>query len=155
MEAAVHRWPRTGAATVDRGPLSYSVRIEEKWRRSGGTDEWPEWEALPASPWNYGLVGTSKSPAGTDGFSVEVASERSPGELPWSVDAAPVELRARARRIPEWGLDKHGTIMPLTKGPVRSSEPDEWVRLVPLGCARLRVGCLPVVSDATWARAWE
>ncbi len=56
MEILLILWARNGAVTVDRGPLSYSIKIAEETRRSGGTDEWPEWEILPRSSWNYGLV---------------------------------------------------------------------------------------------------
>ena len=31
----------------------------------------------------------------------------------------------------------------------------ETVTLVPLGCARLRMSCLPVVSDAADAQEWD
>jgi len=63
MGIALTEWPRNGSVTVDRGPLSYSLRIEERWQRCGGTDEWPEWEIFPAGPWNYGLVVDRSTPA--------------------------------------------------------------------------------------------
>jgi hypothetical protein len=43
----------------------------------------------------------------------------------------------------------------LRESPIRSDTPTETVTLVPLGCARLRMGCLPVVSDAPEAQAWK
>ena len=41
---------------MDRGPLTYSLAIGEKWERCGGTDQWPEWQVLPTTAWNYGLL---------------------------------------------------------------------------------------------------
>ena len=32
VELSLTHWPRTGSVTVDRGPLSYSVRIPEDWK---------------------------------------------------------------------------------------------------------------------------
>ena len=63
MSLGLTTWPRTGSVTVDRGPLSYSLKIGERWQRCGGTDAWPEWELFPATPWNYGLVLDARDPA--------------------------------------------------------------------------------------------
>jgi len=143
-------WPRTGSVTVDRGPLSYSVKIGERWQRYGGTDEWPEWEVFPTTPWNYGLV-LDRQPLETV-FSVK---ENGPvADQPWTPQAAPIEITARAKRIPNWGLENE-TVAELQPSPVLSREPIENITLVPLGCARLRIACLPVIGDGTDAREWE
>jgi DUF1680 family protein len=56
-EMALTQWPRTKSVTLNRGPLSYSVRIKENWVKTE-TDQfgWDKWEVLPVSEWNYGLV---------------------------------------------------------------------------------------------------
>jgi hypothetical protein len=41
---------------VNRGPLTYSLRIGERWEKKGGTEEWPGFEVYPSTPWNYGLI---------------------------------------------------------------------------------------------------
>jgi len=140
MEFGLTTWPRTGAVTVDRGPLSYSVKIDEQWNRCGGTDEWPEWEVLPKSPWNYGLLIDRANPAA----SLQIAKEHRVPDQPWTVDAAPIELTIPARRIPEWGLENE-TVQELPPSPVRSDQPDERITMIPMGCARLRMACLPVI----------
>ena len=153
MDVALTRWPRNASVTVDRGPLSFSVRIDEDWRRCGGTDEWPEWEALPTSPWNYGLAVNPDS--GDDpGAAFEVVEKGNVGAEPWTVEAAPVEIRAKAKRIPGWGLTDE-TVGPLREGPIASDEPVETITMVPLGCARLRMSCLPVIGEGPDARRWE
>ncbi|MHC4608008.1 MAG: beta-L-arabinofuranosidase domain-containing protein, partial [Planctomycetota bacterium] len=130
--------------------LSYSVQIDEDWRRCGGTDEWPEWEALPASPWNYGLVVDVDDPA----RGLEVVERGGAGHEPWTAEAAPVAIRAKAKRIPGWGLTNE-TVDPVREGPIRSDEPLETITMVPLGCARLRMSCLPVIGEGPDARRWK
>jgi DUF1680 family protein len=149
MEVAVTRWPRNGSVTVDRGPLSYSLRIEERWQRCGGTDEWPEWEVYPASPWNYGLILDPDDPAAA----FEVVRRGDMVDQPWSVDAAPLEIRAQGKRIPNWALENE-TVAELQTSPIRSDEPPEALTLIPLGCARLRMSCLPVIGEGPDAQPW-
>lgn len=144
MHVAVKVWPRTGAVTVDRGPLSYSVKIGERWNRCGGTDEWPEWEVIPTTAWNYGLA---------DLKDFTVTEKPVTASQPWKPENAPVEIRANAKRIPNWKLEKE-TVAELQASPVRSSEPVETITLIPLGCARLRMSCLPVIGAGREAREW-
>ncbi len=143
VELSVTQWPRTGAVTVDRGPLSYSVKIGEQWRRCGGTDEWPEWEVLPASAWNYGLVLDRDRPA----RHLRVAKVGAVADQPWTADAAPIEIEAIARRIPGWRIGEDETVEPVPQSPVFSDEPEETITLIPLGCARLRMSVLPTIGD--------
>lgn len=150
MALSLTTWPRNGAVTVDRGPLSYSIRIGERWQRYGGTDVWPEWEVFPTTPWNYGLALNAKDPLA--GFTV--IEKGAIADQPWTLDAAPIEITARAKRIPAWKLVNE-TVDELRDSPIRSTEPEETITLIPLGCARLRMSCLPVVSDAPDAREWK
>jgi len=149
METSLTEWPRNGSVTVDRGPLSYSIRIEERYRRCGGTDEWPEWEVFPNSPWNYGLVIDRDNPP----QSLEVQERGAVADQPWSVDNAPIEIRAKGRRIPQWGLENE-TVQELRQSPIRSDEPEEQITLVPMGCSRLRISCIPTIGNGPDARQW-
>src|SRR5205807_2319963 len=57
MGVKLRTWPKNhNAISVDRGPLTYSLEIGEKYQRYGGSDEWPEYEVVPTTPWNYGLA---------------------------------------------------------------------------------------------------
>ena len=141
MVLSLTEWPRTGAVTVDRGPLSYSVKIGERWERCGGTDEWPEWEVFPTTPWNYGLVIDREKPD----VSLEIFEKDTVDAQPWTVEAAPVEIQARAKQLPDWALENE-TVQELPQSPVVSDRPEEIIRLIPLGCARLRMSCLPVIA---------
>jgi hypothetical protein len=67
----------TRTAILLNRPLSFSLKIGERWYRCGGTDAWPEWEVFPTTPWNYGLVLDAGEPLA--GFKVveKVAARRS------------------------------------------------------------------------------
>ncbi|MBN1555022.1 MAG: glycoside hydrolase family 127 protein [Phycisphaerae bacterium] len=150
MSLSLTTWPRTGSVTVDRGPLSYSVKIGEKWRTCGGTDDWPEWEVLPTTPWNYGLVLDGENPL----KDFKVLEKGQVADQPWTPDAAPIEITATAKRIPNWTLVNE-TVDELQESPIRSAEPEETVTMIPLGCARLRMSCLPVIRDVPHAQEWK
>lgn len=150
MSLSLTTWPRTGSVTVNRGPLSYSLKIGERLQRCGGTDAWPEWEILPTTPWNYGLLLDPGNPLA--GF--KVVEKEQVANQPWTLETAPIEITAKAKRIPAWKLVNE-TVDVLRDSPIRSAEPVETVTFVPLGCARLRMSCLPVISDASYAKEWE
>ncbi len=150
MEISLTQWPRTGSVTVDRGPLSYSVKIEERWQRCGGTDEWPEWEVFPANPWNYGLIIDRDKP----GKSLKVVEKGVVAEQPWTVEDAPIEIKARGKRIPNWRLENE-TVAELSRSPVKSDEREEQITLIPMGCARLRISCLPTIGEGLEAGDWQ
>jgi len=144
MAVRVRVWERNrNAVSVSRGPLTYSVKIGEKWVRFGGTDKWPAFEVFPTTPWNYGLVLDARAPA----KSFAVTKKTGPlASQPFDINAAPIKLTAKARRIPAWGLD-NGLCATLPASPVQSSEPVATITLIPMGCARLRISAFPVVGD--------
>lgn len=149
MEIEVQTWTKNrGTVSLNRGPLTYSLYIKEDYRRSGGTDEWPAFDIFPASPWNYGLVAPKAS-------AIKLKKNPWPADdQPFRADASPIELTTTARKIPNWKLDKNGAIQEVIQQPVKSSEKDETVRLIPMGAARLRISAFPVISDSTDAREW-
>jgi len=152
MSVSATVWARTGAVTVNRGPLSYSVRIKQRWQREpGGPEDWPRWSVWPESAWNYGLALDPGNPA----EKIEIEKTETLAAQPWCEAHAPVVLRVPARRIPGWGAGIQHTVDPVREGPVRSDEPVELVEMIPLGCAHLRISVLPVVSHRPDARRWE
>ncbi len=140
------------AVSVQRGPLTYALKIGERWERYGGTNEWAAYEVFPTTPWNYGLIVDLKNPEN----SFEVGKRK--GALapqPFTPENAPIELRAKGKRIPEWKLEMNGLIGALQDSPVRSDEPVEKIALIPMGCARLRVSVFPRISASPDANTWE
>lgn len=152
MRVSVRTWTRNrGSVSVDHGPLTYSLRLGERYAKEGGTADWPAFEVHPTLPWNYGLLFDAKNPARS--FKVE----RRPwpaSDMPFAPDSAPVALRAKGRRIPEWQADPLGLVGLLQPSPVRSDEPVEPLTLVPMGGARLRITAFPVVGNGPDAQRW-
>lgn len=136
LPSRIRAVPRPGGAVaVMRGPIVYALAVAEDWRQIGGTEPYGDWEVHPASPWNYSLHVDPADPERT----LEVAS------LPirdtvFSPDNAPVRIRAKARRIPEWGMEHGAAAAPPEHD---GAGPSTEVTLLPYGAARLRVTDLP------------
>ncbi len=146
MKLSVRRWAKNeNAASVDYGPLSFSLEIKERFSKYGKESAaWPEWEVFPDSPWNYGLVLNDGDP--TSSFKVEKSDGRLAAQ-PWTPEAAPIRIEASGRRIPSWEVDKQNVIGKLPESPVKSDQPEEKITLIPMGAARLRVSAFPVIDS--------
>ena len=152
MAVRLRVWEKNqNSVSVDRGPLTYSLKIGEKYVRAGGTDEWPAWEIHPTTPWNYGLVLKADDPAA--GFEV-VPGEWPANDRPFEATVVPLQLRTKAKRIPGWKLDATGLVGKLQPSPARSDEPEETVTLIPMGAARLRVSAFPTIGAGPAAHEW-
>ncbi|HEY5908971.1 MAG TPA: beta-L-arabinofuranosidase domain-containing protein [Verrucomicrobiae bacterium] len=153
MEVRTRRWENNhNALSVDYGPLTFSLKIGERWSRYGGRGAWPEFEVFPTTPWNYGLVVNEKNPAKS--FKVLHPSGPLPAQ-PFTPQAAPVQLQVSARRIPAWQQDWFGLVGMLQPSPVKSVEPVETVTLIPMGAARLRITSFPVIGGGKDAHEWS
>jgi len=152
MEIKLRKWVKNhNSVSVDRGPLTYSLKIGEKYMQEGGTDPWPAWEIHPTTPWNYGLIVDENEP----GSSFEMVRKMWPvDDQPFEANAAPIELRAKAKKIPAWQKDYLGLVGNLQPSPARSEEPIETVVLVPMGCARLRISAFPTIGEGLDAHEW-
>lgn len=147
-------WARQNGLSVDRGPLTYSVAVGERYSKGervmgqGGSVTWKEapdansrgpqilTEVLPTTPWNYGL---------------DVSRRPEWRPCAWRDDCfvstnAPCEMIVRCRRLKEWTLQDNEPAR-LQLSPAYSAEPVEEVRFTPLGCQRLRLSVLPQVTD--------
>jgi hypothetical protein len=147
----VRWWKKNDAMSVHRGPLTYSLKIGEKWIKYGGTDEWPAYEVFPTTPWNYGLAFKEAGPSRP----FEVVKKPGPlPDQPFTPDAAPIEIRTKARKIPQWKEDEFGLVGNLQKSPALSHEPLETVTLIPMGCARIRIAAFPTVGTGGDGVEW-
>jgi DUF1680 family protein len=153
MEISLRKWTKNkNSVSVDRGPLTYSLKIGEKYVRAGGTDKWPAWEIHPTTAWNYGLNLNENDPAS----SFQVVQKQWPADnQPFKANAAPIELLAKAKKIPAWQKDQLGLVGKLQQSPAKSDEPTEDVTLIPMGCARLRISSFPTIGSGPDAHEWK
>jgi hypothetical protein len=73
---------------------------------------------------------------------------------PFTAQAVPIALTAKAKKIPAWKLDRFGLVARLQDSPVKSDEPTVTVTLVPMGAARLRISAFPVIGTGRNAHEW-
>ena len=154
MRPTVRVWDQMkDSASVEYGPLTFSLRIEETthtidgrtavqgdsgWQPTADPAKWPSTEIHAGSPWNYGLVAKP---------TLRVERKQWPADdYPFTLQSAPILITAQAKRLPEWTVDENGLPAVLPRSPVAVSTPEETVTLVPMGAARLRIASFPTVS---------
>ncbi len=152
MKVRTKTWTKNkDAVSVNYGPITFSLDIGEKWSRYGGTDQFPEQEVRPTTPWNYGLVLDAKDPAA----SLElVRRDGVTATQPFTPETAPLAIHASGRKMLNWKTDSRELLMPLQASPVRSDEPVEPITLIPMGAARLRISAFPVIGTGADAHDW-
>lgn len=154
MHLQTKTWEKNqNSLSVGYGPVWFSLKIGEDWQKvDRKLADWPAWEVYPTTPWNYGLIVDGSSPEKS--FKLVKKAGQVSNE-PFTHESAPIELLARARRIPEWTIGKEKWITPLQPSPAMSREPIETVSLIPMGAARLRICSFPTVGSDTSAHAWQ
>lgn len=129
---------------VERGPLVFSLKIGEDWRKVQGKMRNPaippavDWEVHPTTAWNYGLAINPNKPAAQ-------VIEKAIGRIPFSAEGAPVEIKVKGRKLPDWKL-VNGVTGPLPASPAKSTAPEETLTLIPYGSAKLRITEFPLIA---------
>ncbi len=130
------------SASLERGPLVYSLKIGEQWTRVNADKphrELPhgDFEVRPTTPWNYGILVEEGDPGGGVVF-----EEKPVGEAPFSPEGAGMAARIKGRRLPGWKM-AHGWAAEFAPGRAESTEPLEELTLIPYGCTNIRITEFP------------
>lgn len=146
----ISRW-YDSAAVVERGPLVYALKMEEQWKKHicEGNDlaSWGEYyyEVTSPSKWNYALRGSDLQSGNVAKSFVVERSEC--GDKPWSVESAPITIKATARLLPNWVMERNsaGDFAYFSQQPPAGEVGEECqIELIPYGCTTLRITEFPV-----------
>jgi len=135
FEAELVKRP-SGMYCLVRGPLLYALpvkarKVMHEYVRNGVERKFPycDYELFPESEWRYCFA--------SDVFTVR---ENSVSDVPFSAENPPVEIEAEMARI-DWEItDGICAEKPLS---CERRSPAQKVRLIPYGCAKLRMAELP------------
>lgn len=150
-EVVISRWYDRGIA-VERGPLLYGLKMEEKWVRK----EFPEhlhrrfgreyYEVYSTTPWNWGFV---REDVKKENLSKTFIFERkgTVSTYPWNVESAPMAIKAKVHEMTNWRA-YNGSVGPINyrmrNGDIDDMSCEEsFVELIPYGCTTLRIALFP------------
>ena len=145
MAITTSKWHEFSTA-VERGPLVYALKIDGEERTKDRNDGYREFtEVYPKEPWNFGLIQNELDQLPE---SVEVTENKWDGSYPWNLENAPIALKMKGLRIPEWKADHGIPYFPSFWGEYAGDTTGniQEITLVPYGCTTLRISQFPTYN---------
>ncbi len=145
MKLKTSRWHDFSVA-VERGPLVYSLKIEESWKFIENKDKFKDYyEVYPASQWNYSLIEDDLQDLEKN---FKFVSLHNNSAYPWNIKNSPVAIKARAAITPGW---RKITGIPLSipwspKDLKNENLHLHEIELIPYGCTTLRITEFPTIN---------
>ena len=138
MRLTTKRWHENSVG-FQRGPLVFALKIEEDWK---SIDNYKE--VHPTMPWNYAVLEDS---LGDLEEHYEVVVHDTVAENPWTLETAPIEIRTKGVRLPQWQLyNEMAGPIPWSPQQMPSGAKVEPITLLPFGCTTLRISGFPTVN---------
>jgi hypothetical protein len=169
MSVQLKEWFAGGAVSVERGPLVYSLKIDEKRveiqrdsdfirrvLKQNNIQGYPAVEFYPQSEWRYGIEAAQKN--APEKFK---AVESPMTENPFLAEHAPVRIEINLRALPQWAADWQPVMEPppvdLKQSPknpaslpgeteIQTVGASKTLTFLPYGATHLRLTTLPVIK---------
>ena len=133
------------AISVERGPLVYSLKINEERKIKDRGDKFGLFqEVFAKDKWNYSLYYKDLEDMASNFVVEELEWD---GSYPWNLENSPIQLKARGVVLPEWKLLNGLPTFPGWWGGRKVDEGDikfEDIMLIPYGTTTLRITEFPV-----------
>lgn len=132
------------AISIRRGPLVYSLAMEEQWSvlEGGNKQGFESFGVASPTPWNFALEVDEANPS----KSIDVVKEpASPN--PFETGKASPRLKVSAKKLDGWKARFDGLVaLDPPMSPIHTEAPSETIELVPFGTQMLRVTDFPILG---------